>query len=504
MKVNESFTRSAYFEYKLKDKHILIILACLFELLILQLKKFIFMLALDNFYQDRQATSKNYNLKISRSRLNKLYSKKNIFFKSTYRMYSTLFTDKELAVMGLSSLHPYATTSEDEIKNFYAWFAGFTDAEGYFYIAISSSCAFRFQINLHKDDMHVLYFIQKNLGFGEVRSYNNYSSFTVTRLKDVKKLIVIFSQYPLQGSKWLNYKDFAKAFELYTNSRYAADSNLLKEILEIKNGMNKLRSDYTSLKEINITPYWLLGFIEGEGCFSINKGNSYRLDFSLTQAYSNLELMKKIKSYLENLPNAGGNYANALGISIIKYSNINHQSTVRIETTRIPYITNILIPFLENLTWHSKKQLDFQDWKIILMLKEKGHHFTEQGVNLIDRILNQMNNNRLSTNTKVLKSNVDRSLLLADIKDILNGPSNFEVKNGKKFIISLNKYYKSSRKNSSVEILDDIGNIIISFESLADCSAYLKVDPSTVSKRIKHNISFSLNNKQVYVKKSDK
>jgi hypothetical protein len=53
----------------------------------------------------------------------------------------------------------------------------------------------------------------------------------------------------------------------------------------IKNGMNRKRSDFTMAKdkEINI-PYWLLGFIEGEGCFSINRHNKFRLDFSLSHA----------------------------------------------------------------------------------------------------------------------------------------------------------------------------------------------------------------------------
>ena len=96
------------------------------------------------------------------------------------------------------------------INNSYAWLSGFTDAEGFFYIIIAGqTCAFKFQINLHKDDINVLYFIQKILGFGEVRSYNNYASFTVTRLKDIAKIIDIFYQYPLQGTKWLNFRDLA-------------------------------------------------------------------------------------------------------------------------------------------------------------------------------------------------------------------------------------------------------------------------------------------------------
>jgi hypothetical protein len=105
-------------------------------------------------------------------------------------------------------------------------------------------------------------------------------------------------------------------------------------------------------KEIRITPYWLLGFIEGEGCFSINKRNNFRLDFSLCQSSTNLELLQKIKIYLKNLPSEAStkeNNVGAVGISTVRSNNSNHQSTTRIETARITFITNVLILFLENL-----------------------------------------------------------------------------------------------------------------------------------------------------------
>lgn len=399
-------------------------------------------------------------------------------------------------------------TLSPRMSNFYEWLGGFTDAEGYFYITISQSCAFRFQINLHKDDIDVLYYIHKTLGFGEVRSYNNFSSFTVTRLKDIALLIKIFDKYPLQGSKWLNYRDFSKAFEIYLNSDRGALSQpqKLKEILNIKNGMNRLRSDFTmpNSKEIRITPYWLLGFIEGEGCFSINKRNNFRLDFSLCQSSTNLELLQKIKIYLESLPSEGNTQVNsegAFGISMVRTNNPNHQPTTRIETARIPYITNVFIPFLDSLTWRSKKQLDFQDWKNILLLKEQGHHLSEEGVKLIDLILSNMNNNRLSTASG--HPTIDRTLLLAEINLLLTKPSNFGLRNGKKWVISLNKYYNSSRTNVCVTIKDEEGNNLHSFDSLADCAKFLVVHPSTVSKRIIKGIPFWLENKLVYIKKEE-
>lgn len=110
--------------------------------------------------------------------------------------------------------------------------------------------------------------------------------------------------------------------------------------------MNRLRSDFSRPKdkEINITPYWLLGFLEGVGCFSINRRNNFRLDFSISQSSTNLELMQEIKIYLENISATDGNSVGTVGIYAVRSNNPNHQSTTRIETTRIPFIANIFIP----------------------------------------------------------------------------------------------------------------------------------------------------------------
>jgi hypothetical protein len=62
------------------------------------------------------------------------------------------------------------------------------------------------------------------------------------------------------------------------------------------------------------------------------------------------------------------------------------------------------------------------------MLKEQGHHLSE-GVELINLTLSQMNNNRLSTSNQ---PPVDRVLLLEKFSQLLSGPSNFEIKNGRK------------------------------------------------------------------------
>ena len=207
--------------------------------------------------------------------------------------------------------------------------------------------------------------------------------------------------------------------------------------------------------------------------------------------------MQSIKAYLENLSDKGS-YINNVGISEVRFNNPAQASTTRIETTRIPFITNVLIPFLDSLTWQSKKYLDFQDWKNILKLKEQEHHLSKKGVKLIDLIISQTNNNRLST--FLSKRVIDREQLLDKVKILLNEPSNFEIRNNRKFVISLNKYYNSSRINVCIIIEDENNNKLYSFDSLSDCAKFLKVDLSTVSKRKSKGIFFTLDNKTVYIK----
>ena len=131
----------------------------------------------------------------------------------------------------------------------------------------------------------------------------------------------------------------------------------------------------------------------------------------------------------------------------------------------------------------------------MLSLKEKGHHFSEEGVNLINKILNQMNNNRLSTSPKNLEI-VPRELLQSEIQKLLAAPSNLEVKDdGSIWIKSLNKYY-SSRGKIQVELLNEQGLVIETFESLKKmCWIFINLSFGS-SRRLKKKILyFTFNNK---------
>ena len=78
----------------------------------------------------------------------------------------------------------------------------------------------------------------------------------------------------------------------------------------------------------------------------------------------------------------------------------------------------MLIPFFDAMTWRTKKEKDYQDWKAAIILKELDLLKTEEGNKLILLIISQMNNKRLSSSKY---PRVDRDLLLKKIDELIKG-----------------------------------------------------------------------------------
>ena len=67
--------------------------------------------------------------------------------------------------------------------------------------------------------------------------------------------------------------------------------------------MNSLRTNFKLPADhvIKITPYWLIGFIEGDGSFSVEKTNGYPLRLVVIQAITDRMVIEAIQIFLINL-----------------------------------------------------------------------------------------------------------------------------------------------------------------------------------------------------------
>ncbi len=139
------------------------------------------------------------------------------------------------------------------------------DAEGFFLIRPNrGNYTFVFGIGLHLDDLKVLEFIQKTLQVGKIYTKPGVASLVVQRLDEVKIILDIFSRFPLNSNKQLNFMAFMKAFEIHSQNTGIRDPLFKEQIEAIRASMNKNRTDFVwPDREFNITPNWLLGFVEG-------------------------------------------------------------------------------------------------------------------------------------------------------------------------------------------------------------------------------------------------
>lgn len=394
-------------------------------------------------------------------------------------------------------IHPFTTTSTVQKANFLEWFRGFADGESSFWIGEVGKLHFKFSfsIGLHKDDLKTLEFIQKTLGMGNIHISSNVASWVVTRQDDLKKIIDIFKLTPLNTVKQLDFLAFYEAFVLYTSNKKSLD--LKTKIDLIRSSMNKNRSNFEwpngEIRSYSITSNWLLGFIEGEGSFTVLKTGNFRLRFNLTQSVKDLALMNEIKNFLNNLAIENNvsikgrrNFLGAVSLHVSERKNTDWLPAVNLWVENAKFLNIILIPFLDSLSWHSKKRLDFNDFKSIAILKEKGLHFTEEGQEVIKFIISQINSKRLSTYDKSSKD-VDSNLMRERLNKLLNEPSNLEFReDGRVFIKSLNRFY-SSRDSITVELQDEKGLVLRTFDSLAEVARYFEVDPKTVKYWIQNN-----------------
>ena len=162
---------------------------------------------------------------------------------------------------------------------------------------------FVFQITLHIEDAAVLYKIRDRLGIGIVSVKGNTCSFRVNSFQVIiNSLLPNFDKYPLLTHKQLNYRDWRKAILLkklaQENSR-SLSTSIFNEIIELKNSMNNLRTDYDGyiLSSEMINKHWLVGFIEGDGTFYFSNSS---VVFGITQKDN--KILEAIQTLLRNIP----------------------------------------------------------------------------------------------------------------------------------------------------------------------------------------------------------
>lgn len=143
-------------------------------------------------------------------------------------------------------------------------------------------------------------------------------------------------------------------------------------------------------------PMWIVGFVDGEGCFhvAISKNSTMRLgyqvllEFSIVQSNRDKTLLLALIDYFD--------------CGIVK-ANDKVKSKYQFIVRNQKDLTNIIIPFFDKHPLLTQKQLDYLDFKLILEMMNRGEHLTENGLIEIRKIKSKMNRNRTFDNLISLK-----------------------------------------------------------------------------------------------------
>jgi hypothetical protein len=127
---------------------------------------------------------------------------------------------------------------------------------------------------------------------------------------------------------------------------------------------------------------WITGFVDGEGCFhvGINPNPEMRTgfqvlpEFTVVQHERDVQILHALKAHF--------------GCGVVRK---NHGARMAYRVRGQKHLLERIIPFFVEHPLKSKKRVDFQKFRDVLLKMEAGEHLSEEGVEAIRRIVEQMN-----------------------------------------------------------------------------------------------------------------
>ena len=131
-----------------------------------------------------------------------------------------------------------------------------------------------------------------------------------------------------------------------------------------------------------LSPDWICGFIDGEGCFhvGISKHPEMRFGYQIlpeltvVQHERDIALLHRLRS--------------AMGCGVVRR---NHGDRYCWRVRDMNNLANIILPFFDKHKLRSKKDVEFRKFAKVVKIMEKGAHLTEEGFKKICKIASEMN-----------------------------------------------------------------------------------------------------------------
>ena len=133
---------------------------------------------------------------------------------------------------------------------------------------------------------------------------------------------------------------------------------------------------------MNLTAQWIVGFVDGEGCFhvGINQNQAMTLgvqvlpEFTVVQHEVDEQVLHGLKEYF--------------GCGVVR---VNHGTRLSYRVRGQANLRDRIIPFFEKHKLKTRKRVDFEKFRKVILLIEKGDHLKPEGLEQIRKIKTSMN-----------------------------------------------------------------------------------------------------------------
>ena len=133
---------------------------------------------------------------------------------------------------------------------------------------------------------------------------------------------------------------------------------------------------------MNLNAQWVVGFVDGEGCFhiGINKNQEMKLgvqvlpEFTVVQHQVDEQVLYALKAYFE--------------CGVVRK---NHGTRLSYRVRGQANLRDRIIPFFEKHKLKTRKRVDFEKFRKVILLIEKGEHLEPEGLEKIRQIKRSMN-----------------------------------------------------------------------------------------------------------------
>lgn len=136
---------------------------------------------------------------------------------------------------------------------------------------------------------------------------------------------------------------------------------------------------------MNVEAGWVTGFVDGEGCFHVGiskhpemkAGFQVLPEFTVVQHERDVKALYALKSFF--------------GCGVVRS---NHGDRMAFRVRKLEHLRDKIVPFFMEHPLKTGKRQDFEKFRRVLLMMERGTHLDPRGIEEIRRVAAEMNRGR--------------------------------------------------------------------------------------------------------------